>query len=139
MARGRKPQSNAAKKRKGETRPSQQTVTVIQFPKIKRLPKAPDWVNDEGRLLWDDVGPLLFQQGLLQTPDLHALAHLCQLHGSIVDFTKRGIGPSAAELSQLRLFFAEFGLTPTSRTRVGGSRDGPKENPFKRNGPRPTP
>lgn len=138
MARGRKPQSNAEKKRKGETRPSQQTVTVIEFPKIKRLPDPPDWVNDEGKTLWKRTGPLLFAQGLLTIPDLDALAHLCQLHGSIVDFIRRGIVPSAAELAQLRLYFAEFGLTPTSRTRVGGT-DGPKQNPFKRNGPRPTP
>ncbi len=136
--RGPKPQSQKQKRAKGERRPSQQTVTVIEFPKVSQVPEPADWLNADGQELWRKVGPMLFAQRLLSHADLYALGHLCQLHGKIVDGYRRQIQPTAAELSQLRMYFSEFGMTPTSRTRVGGS-GGDKKNPFERNGPKTAP
>lgn len=132
--RGKRPQTVAQKKAKGEVRPSRlNTAEVLEFPVVKEAPDAPEWVNDDGRDLWSEMAPALYRQRVLTEADLYALGHLCQLHGEIVDGYKRRIQPTAAQLSQLRMYFAEFGMTPSSRTRIGKTADGEKENPFKKN------
>jgi len=133
--RGRKPQAKEQKAAKGETRPSRQGPTVVEFPKADGVPDPPPWIAYEaGMDLWDELAPLLFAQKVLSTVDIHALGHLCQLHGKIVDDYSRRLAPTAAELSQLRMYFSEFGLTPSSRTRVGTTGNGKKDNPFSQNG-----
>ncbi len=132
--RGRKPDTAKAKKGKGETRPSRATVNVIEFPKASALPAAPDWMNEDGKIFWQHTGELLIAQRAMAAADLAAFAQLAQFHGRLIDYARRGVLPTPAELAQFRIFCAEFGLTPTSRTRVGGSSHNPK-NPFLRNRP----
>lgn len=134
MAQGRRPQSNAVKFAKGETRPSRtNTAEVLDFPVVHKIPDAPDWVNDDGRSLWDSMAPALFRQRVLTLADLDALGHLSQLHGEVVDGYRRRIQPTAAQLGQLRMYFSEFGMTPSSRTKIGKAGDGDKSNTFKKN------
>lgn len=133
--RGRKPQPDAQKAAKGETRPSRMAgLNVIEFPAADKVPKPPTWLNDQGKKLWNELAPLLLNQKVLATVDTHALSHLCQLHGAIVDGYERRVPPTAAELSQLRMYFSEFGLTPSSRTRVAKTGDDSKKNRFQKNG-----
>jgi phage terminase small subunit len=132
--RGRKAQSNAEKNLKGERRPSRQTVTVVEFPKVRALPEPPEWMNDDGKTMWDELGPILVAQRILTDPDFYAFAELCYIRGELVDKHRRRIEPTAAARNVFARFCADFGITPTSRTRIGGSR-GTKENPFERNGP----
>lgn len=133
--RGRKPQTREQKAAKGETRPSRQpALNVVQFPAVEKVPEPPEWLQDDGKKLWKEVASLLYAQKVLTVVDLPALTHLCELHGSIVDGYKRRVPPTAAELAQLRMYFSEFGMTPSSRTRVGKPGGGEKENTFKRNG-----
>ena len=108
--RGPKPQSQKQKRAKGERRPSRRTVNIVEFPKVSELPAPPDWLNADGQELWQEVGPLLFAQRVLSRPDLYALAHLCQLHGNIIDGCRHRIQPMAAELAQLRLCFTVTAL-----------------------------
>lgn len=133
--RGRKPKTNRQKRASGETRPSRQSAEVVEFPAVKAVPDCPLWVTYEaGQKLWNELAPLLFAQKVLTTVDIHALGHLCQMHGKILDDYSRRVTPTASEMSQLRMYFSEFGLTPSSRTRVGKGADGEKENKFARNG-----
>ncbi len=136
--RGRKPDTAKAKQAKGETRPGRTTVNVIEFPKARALPDAPDWMNEDGKIFWQHTGELLIAQRAMAAVDLAAFAQLAQFHGRLIDYARRGVLPTAAELAQFRIFCAEFGLTPTSRTRVGGSSND-KKNPFERNGPKAAP
>lgn len=138
--RGRKPQTNEQKQLKGETRPCRTSAQVVNFPAAESVPAAPSWVAyGAGLKLWDELAPLLFAQRVLSTVDVHALGHLCQLHGKIVDEYERRNTPTAAELSQLRMYFSEFGLTPSSRTRIGKTESGKPDNAFARNGARGKP
>ncbi len=131
---GRKPQTTAQKKAKGETRPCRlATADVLEFPQVKEVPDPPEWVNNDGQSLWNEIAPALYRQKVLTEADLYALGHLCQLHGEIVDGYRRRLQPTAAQLSQLRMYFSEFGMTPSSRTRIGKGSDGKGENSFKKN------
>lgn len=134
--RGRKRQTNAQKIAKGETRPSQLSANVLVFPTLEKAPAPPNWLNSEGVVLWEKIAPLLFAQRVLSEVDLEAMAHLCQLHGEIVDGYRRRVLPTAAQLSQLRMYFSEFGLTPSSRTRVGPTAPPDEKNRFSSNGKR---
>jgi len=131
--RGRKPQTNEQKAARGETRPCRTAHNILEFPVVGEVPDPPEWLNDDGKELWNDIAPALFRVKVLTKADLYALSHLCQLHGETVDGYKRRNSPTAATLSQLRYYFAEFGMTPSSRTRIGAATDGKAGNKFKNN------
>ena len=132
--RGPKPKTNQQKKAQGETRPCRLADNIVEFPVVDAVPDVPEWINADGQELWKEITPALFKQKVLTHADLHSLTHLCQLHGKIVDGYKRQVMPTAAEIAQLRLLFAEFGMTPSSRTRVKAGGDSGQENKFRRNG-----
>lgn len=135
MTRGRKPQTNEQKAAKGETRPSRQSDSVVEFPLVSESPKPPTWVKFRaGKELWKELVGKLMKQRVLTEVDLHALGHLCHLHGKLVDGYRRSVPATAAELSQLRMYFSEFGMTPSSRTRIGKGGSESPDNPFNRNG-----
>lgn len=139
MPPGRKPKTNAQKRAKGETRPSRQNKiddeNIIQFPQVDDVPEAPEWIYyDDGFELWNEIAPQLYKQKVLTKADVYALAHLCFLHGELVDNSRRGIGSPSASYAQLRLYFNEFGMTPASRTRVPSGEKG--KGKFGNNGKR---
>lgn len=135
--RGKKPTPREQKEQRGTVRPSREAAAVLEFPKVDECPEAPAFLNEYGRDLWDQLAPMLYAQRILTLADLPALSHLCQLHGSIMDMYDRRVEPTAAERSQLRMYLAEFGLTPSSRQRVSPAGPGKGENPFNRNGSKP--
>jgi len=138
--RGRKPQPNEVKKVKGETRPCRLPDKVLEFPLSEKIPDPPSWLKQpDAKKLWFELAGPLFAQRVLSDVDVHALSHLCQLHGQIVDGYRRQVPPTAAELSQLRMYFSEFGATPSSRSRIGTTGNGKKENRFSSNGKRDGP
>ena len=137
--RGRKAQSNETKRAKGESRPSRQSATVVEFPVIEgQVPEAPDWLGPLGVELWDRVVPLLYKQKALTEADLPALETMCAYHDAVQKQLRAGLQPTASEVAQLRLFYSEFGLTNTSRVRLGKGDDGNQDNPFTKNGRKPT-
>ena len=104
----------------------------VEFPAVDRADR-PDWlVGPEAVALWDELFALLSGVRLLSKADKLALGTLCNLHATCVKLYRAGMEPTAAQLTQLRLYMVEFGMTPASRSKaspVGGSE---KENPFKR-------
>lgn len=122
---------------RGETRPSRMAGTkVLNFPLLDRHPNPPDWIGPEGQKLWYEIMPILFDQKILTDADVNSLAHLCCLHGDIVSGYRIGVRPTASELAQLRMYFAEFGMTPSSRTKVNAQGKDGKTNKFSNNGRR---
>jgi phage terminase small subunit len=131
---GQKPKSAKQKKAQGETRPCRLVADVVEFPTVEKIPEAPKWLNEDGVELWNKMAPMLFNQKVLTHADLDALSHLCMLHGQIVKDYRRELQPTGANLQQLRMYFAEFGMTPSSRTRIGQTGNGKEKNTFKKNG-----
>ena len=128
--RGKKPQTAAQKAAKGERRPSRVNRKVVELPLLERAPEPPGWMNTGGRELWGRLVPQLFGARVLSVGDLPALEHLCQLHGEILAAYKRGETAPASHLAQLRIYFAEFGLTPSARSRLPSPERHGEPNPF---------
>jgi phage terminase small subunit len=105
------------------------------------LPEAlttdpPEWLTNEDALNeWRRLTPLLENAGVLKDGDLSMLAAACQMWGEFVDRTRRRVEVPASFMSQIRTYYSEFGLTPSSRAQAGGGKT-EKKNPFTRNGRR---
>ena len=110
--------SDAVKRRRGTFQPSRAAGDTVSFAPVKAAPRPPGWLNRDGRAEWRRLVALLMADNVLTDADLGPLAHLCALHGLIVAGYRDGAPPKAAALTQLRLYSAEFGLTPSSRARV---------------------
>lgn len=81
--------------------------------------EPPDWLNGPDAVeLWDHLTGILGPARVLSEGDLTALGHLSNLHGRCVRLWRAGESPTAAELTQLRLYFSEFGMTPASRSKA---------------------
>lgn len=101
------------------------------------LPACPEHLNDEAQREWERIGTLLAGLGLVTQIDRAALAAYCQVWSRWVEaeeaIRRYGVvikspsnfpmqSPYLAiankAMDQMRLLLTEFGMTPSSRTRV---------------------
>ncbi|MCE9636450.1 MAG: phage terminase small subunit P27 family [Planctomycetes bacterium] len=106
-------------------------------PAMPGTPQPPDWLGEDARREWRRIVPLLAARGLLELTDRAALTGYCSAWGDLAQATRTlaeegttTIGPkgqlqSHPELRRLetarqalRQFAQEFGLSPSSRSRV---------------------
>lgn len=102
-------------------------------PEFKQVSAAdpPTWVTDPDALAeWRNACALLTATRVLTEADLTTLAHYCNLHGIITKMWRKELEPTAAQMTQLRLFATEFGFTPASRSRARPAGDAASKNPF---------
>jgi len=146
MTTGRKPTPTALRVLRGNPgkRPLPPNEPTPDAARVD-LP-APDWLPDEGRAEWTRIVPLLAKNGLLTELDTVALAAYCaafaEWREASAMIKKFGMvikapsgypipspyGPIASKaFARMRLLLVEFGLTPSSRTRV--ARATPKLEP----------
>ena len=98
----------------------------------------PEWLDDEAKAEWDRIVPQLQAMGLLAGIDRSALASYCTVwsrwvsaeahvrkYGSIVKSPEKGFPMKSPYLSiadqaleMMRKLMVEFGLTPSSRSRI---------------------
>ena len=132
--RGRKPKPTALKLLEGN---SGKRPLNIAEPKPTGVPKCPDWLEDEAKAEWERVGTILENMGMLTSVDTTAFAGYCQAyarwkeaeefltqHGSIVR-TPNGylqqvpqVSIAQTNLKIVLKFCEQFGLTPSSRSRI---------------------
>ena len=136
---GRKPKPTALKVLEGN--PGKRPLPNNE-PKPKPIaPERPAWLTGEGKKMWDKLAPELERVGLLTSVDGEAFAAACQCwktyvecqrylkkHGYTYEYENKAgavneierpqvkIGQKA--LDQFKAFCTEFGLTPSSRTRI---------------------
>ncbi len=128
---GRKPKPRALKEQSGTVQPCRMNIDTLEFPVPERGDADPPmWVKNEYALeLWDEMHPMLMANKVLTKADLHQLAVMCVFFGQIALDSAAGRPISAANASEMRKQFAEFGMTPSSRARVGANAD-TKNNKF---------
>ena len=99
--------------------------------------ESPEWLTEEAKLVWNKYALVLKNLGTLKQGDEMAFAALCQELGRYIELqriiTKKGYTTSnirngdksipemamAREcLKNTKSLFVEFGLTPSSRTRI---------------------
>jgi phage terminase small subunit len=115
--RGRKPKPLALKILEGY----QADRTNFAEPK---LPSgsiiAPEHLNDLALKKWNELAPILSGAGMLTAGDRDALEQLCDDYAIY-----RATGDSKAK-DRIRRLLTEFGLTPSSRSRIRSTLEPPK-------------
>ncbi|MEH6468216.1 MAG: P27 family phage terminase small subunit [Porticoccus sp.] len=103
------------------------TNTAEPKPESK-LPPCPSWVHGEGKKEWKRLSKELIKTGVVTGFDFIGLATLCHMWGEYVEGAQTGEPVSVAHITQMRLYLVEFGMTPSSRSKVhAGDGDRPKD------------
>ena len=141
--RGRKPKPTALKLLEG-TRADRVNDREPAMP--TGLPERPDYLAGPARAEWDRMIELLRSSGVLSRADGAALALYCQtygrwreaednlaLHGCVVEAVAGGaktspyVGIAHQCLALMHRLLVEFGLTPSSRSRIKSTVEKPKD------------
>lgn len=159
MTAGRKPKPTALKIIAGN--PGRRKLQEFEPKFDPSQPTPPPFLNDDAKVEWGRISGVLYEAGVLTDVDRGVLAAYCQAYGvwaqaereieklqqssvlnGLILKTKDGnfiqqplLGIANKARADMVKYAAEFGMSPSSRTRV---ETGPtkKENPFARNGKR---
>jgi P27 family predicted phage terminase small subunit len=135
MPRGRKPKPTAEKLAEGN--PGKRPLNASE-PKLEpALPDAPEHLTDVAKEEWQRLAKELFDAGILTNADRGALAAYCEAWADWVDARKHIdsdgktiLSPKGFEMQSpwvtisnraintMMKIAAEFGLTPSSRSRI---------------------
>ena len=147
MARGRKPKPTGLKLVTGNpgNRPLNESEPVIVTPD---LPEPPEHLSKIAKEEWNLVAPALYNCGVLSIIDRAALGAYCQAYGrwvmaetelakvEMVRETSKGtlvqsplVGIANKAANDMVKFAAEFGMTPSSRTRLSVDKKTPDASP----------
>jgi P27 family predicted phage terminase small subunit len=133
--RGRKPKPTALKVLEGN--PGNRKLNKNEPKPNALVSPCPDWLEDEAKAEWERTGKVLAQTGVLTEVDTTAFAGYCQAYarwkeaeeyltenGSIVR-TPNGylqqvpqVSIAQTNLKIVLKFCEQFGLTPSSRSRI---------------------
>lgn len=136
--RGRKPKPTALKVLEGN--PGHRPINYKEPMPKGRLPRCPDWLEDEAKKEWNRLGKVLADMGMMTQLDMAAFAGYCQSyarwkgaeefisqHGDMVR-TPNGylqqvpqVSIAQTNLKIMLKFCEQFGLTPSARSRVLGT------------------
>ncbi len=133
--RGPKPKPTKLKKLAGN--PGKRKLNLHEARLPRSIPDCPKHLVAEARREWKRMAQLLFDAGLLSQIDRAALAAYCQAWGRWVkaeqELTKHGsvtltvhgtykqspyVVVARDAMEEVRKFAIEFGMTPSSRSRV---------------------
>ena len=126
---GRKPKPTAVKKLEGN--PGKRKLNTKEPVPAKGIPDCPEWLLPEAKKEWERLADLMNQMGVLTEVDMAAFAAYCQSYARWKE-AQEHIDSEGSTFEtdkgyqQLMLQAAsEFGLTPSSRSRiVAGSAKG---------------
>lgn len=137
MPRAKKPAS--LKVISGTDQPCRRDEDGVEIPALDEVPEAPDWLpNAHAVKEFDRLAQILHANKLLTEAGVMALAHLCALHGKIVQLYAAGESPTANLVSQYRNLINDFGLTPVAQGKVKSGGETKAGNKFANNGRRKT-
>jgi P27 family predicted phage terminase small subunit len=139
-SRGRRPKPSAIKKAAGN--PGKRKLNAREPRPVIGIPECPPHLDAVARQEWDRVAPLLIRVGCITPLDRAALVCYCQAWSRLVDAeqnlikfgkvvkTPRGypvqnpyLSISNAAMSTIERFATEFGMTPSSRSRINAGVD----------------
>ncbi len=141
--RGRKPRPTLLKLLDGN--PGKRAINGREPTPPKELPDCPDWLDVTAKGEWERMSGVLSEMGLLTSADRSALAAYCvsysrwvqaeqqvQKFGTIVKSPEKNFPMKSPYLTvadqaleSMRKLMVEFGLTPSSRSRIKVPDGGP--------------
>lgn len=133
---GRKPKPTVLKIREGN--PGKRAINNAEPNAPDETPSCPDFLDEIAQEEWFRISGILNEMGLLSTADRAALAAYCIVYsrwvhaeeqvkkfGTIVKSPEKGFPMKSPYLTvadqameTMRKFLVEFGLTPSSRSRL---------------------
>ena len=141
---GRKPKPTAVKKLEGN--PGKRKLNSKEPVPAKGIPACPDWLMQEAKKEWERLAELMNQMGVLTEVDMAAFAAYCQSYarwkeaqehitsGGSTFETDKGyqqqtpwVGIANTNQKLMLQAASEFGLTPSSRSRIIASNSQGKE------------
>lgn len=146
--RGRKPKPTALKVLEGN--PGKRPLNANEPKPEKKAPKCPAWLEPEAKKEWRRMSKILEELGILTEIDASAFSGYCQAyarwkeaeeflskHGTIFK-TPSGyiqqvpqVSIAQTYLKIMKDFCSEFGLTPSSRSRINaGTAKGDTDDPM---------
>ena len=133
--RGPAPTPTAIKKAEGN--PGKRKLNTEEPQRLPGVPECPDHLDAVARKEWGRLSPILMGMKVLTEADYIALGNLCQAYSTLIDaqkhLNKGGIlfktpsgyiqqnpllGIIRAQTNIVNGLLREFGLTPSSRTRI---------------------
>ena len=134
--RGRKPKPTSIKLLEGN--PGKRRINKDEPKPPEGIPDCPEMLGDEARAEWFRISQALQEMGILTKADRSALAAYCMAYGrwveaeenvkrfgTIVKSPNKGFPMKSPYLTvadqameNMRKFLVEFGLTPSSRSRI---------------------
>lgn len=112
----------------GSERPA---IEAIDLPAVESVPQPPDWMPSMHAIKeWNRLAPILVANKLLSVGDLSTLAHLCSVHGKLVQLWTAGETPTGHMLAQYNALSSSFGLAPGWRSKVKPIGDQDASNKF---------
>ena len=145
MQSGRKPKPTAVKALEGN--PGKRSLNTGEPKPEKKAPRCPAWLEGEAKEEWKRMAGQMEKLGILTEIDMAAFAGYCQAHarwkeaeefitqhGTIVK-TPSGYWQQVPQVSIaqtylkiMNRFCEQFGLTPSSRSRIVADNGEDKEN-----------
>ena len=143
--RGRKPKPTVVKMLEGN--PGKRSLNTNEPTPERKAPSCPEWLEEEAKTEWKRMQEQMEHLGILTEIDMAAFAGYCQAyarwkeaeefltqHGTIVK-TKSGYWQQVPQVSIaqtylkiMNKFCEQFGLTPSSRSRIVSDIGKDKEN-----------
>lgn len=125
-----KPKPRALKVLAGTDRPDRRNENEPQYEPTSGL-MAPSSLRDaEAVRVFNEIREILESKFVLTLADSFALAQLANQESMVNELWTTGEKPTAAEITQLRMLYTEFGLTPASRVKVSSVGEAKEANPF---------
>lgn len=145
---GRKPIPTNLKLLRGN--PGKRPLNQNEPTPAPKIPRAPEHLSDEAKREWRRMARTLFDLGLLTEIDRAALAAYCtawgrwveaennlKKYGTVMLSPDKGWPVQSPYLSianrameQMQKFMVEFGMTPSSRSKVSASKAEQSSDPF---------
>jgi P27 family predicted phage terminase small subunit len=143
---GRRPKSTTEKRLHGN--PGRRPLPKNELEPERGIPEPPEWLSDVALEHWRTLAPELDAAGVLTVADGHALAMLCEAHaewrsaseaieqkgevytkvtaaGKSTPVARPEVAMRSDAWSRMKSMLAEFGLTPSSRSRVSATPQAP--------------
>lgn len=150
MTSGRKPKPTHLKLLQGKPGHRALNENEPQPDLAEEKPEPPSHLSGQARAEWDRVYPVLLKNRLITEADMTAFAAYCQAYGrwqeAETQLAKQGpvvLAPSGfpvqnpylaisnKAVEHMHKFLTEFGMTPSSRSRVQVAGTGKKGNKFR--------
>lgn len=144
---GRKPKPSKLKVLQGTNRPDR--ANPNEPTPEEKIPSCPKHLNKQAKKEWHRVTKILDANKMITGLDMAALAAYCQMYGRWVEAEENLSKESMVVLSpigymmqspylsiankcmeMMKSFLTEFGMTPSSRTRIKTGNTEKRENPM---------